>query len=459
MGVVLSQVFLEEKMAANRPSGVGPLLQAMFAQDGGSQTDGQLLEQFLSQRSQAAFATLVRRHGGMVLGVCRRILGNAADAEDAFQATFVVLLRRARSLTSRPVVGDWLHGVARRTALKAKTDAGRRRSKERAAARSEAISLELSNDWLPLLDQELSRLSEKHRLPIVLCDLEGKTIREAAQRLGWPEGTVAGRLARGRALLASRLRRFGDFSGGTLPGMLIGGLTKAALPLELFQLTLQAAASLAAGNKTAQGVLSAEAIFLAKGVIRTMFWKKTISVAVVLLAGVALATVSGRAVQMLSAQGPQTPAVAILSDFASAKKQLAESNQDKKEPTIEDYLMQIAKEVEALEKLALTDRDKAMEKAARDQWEASLKEQVAGKSVANFLPIYSINFLKAQLRLSNKKSDIIVSHQSHLERMKAVESLQKEKYIAGSIPITQYSFVVYYRIEAENWLEEARRAK
>ncbi len=182
-------------MASDRASmGIEELLRAAHAHDADGQTDGQLLSQFLARRDEIAFAALVRRHGPMVLGVCRRILGNAEDAEDAFQATFLVLVRKVASLASRAVLGDWLHGVARRTALNAKRVAARRRVKEKAMARSETQSEEVRDDRLALLDEALSRLPEKYRLAIVLCDLEGWTRREAADRLGWPEGTVAGRL-------------------------------------------------------------------------------------------------------------------------------------------------------------------------------------------------------------------------------------------------------------------------
>src|SRR5207248_667427 len=129
--------------------------------------------------------------------------------EDAFQATFLVLVRKAGTLAARAVLGDWLHGVARRTALAARREAARRRAKERARARPEVQGEEARDDRLPLLDEELARLPEKYRLPLVLCDLEGRTRRETAGLLGWPEGTVAGRLARGRALLARRLARRG----------------------------------------------------------------------------------------------------------------------------------------------------------------------------------------------------------------------------------------------------------
>jgi RNA polymerase sigma factor (sigma-70 family) len=179
--------------------------ETLRAQGAACQTDGQLLEQFLAGKDDGAFAILVSRHGPMVLSVCSRILGNAADADDAFQSAFLVLLRRASALSSRLGVGDWLHGVARRTALNARRLAKRRRVKEQAVARSATQPVQEREDWLSFLDEVLDRLPEKYRLPIVLCDLEGGTRREVAKRLGWPEGTVAGRLARGRAMLAKYL--------------------------------------------------------------------------------------------------------------------------------------------------------------------------------------------------------------------------------------------------------------
>src|SRR5262245_7155703 len=129
-----------------------PPLAALTRTLGRDITDGQLLDRFLHHRDESAFAALVERHGPMILGVWRRALGNSADAEDAFQATFIVLMRRAESLAGRPVVGDWLHGVARRTALKARTAAARRRARERTATGPARTPEEPRNDWLPLLD-------------------------------------------------------------------------------------------------------------------------------------------------------------------------------------------------------------------------------------------------------------------------------------------------------------------
>src|SRR5215469_9730587 len=141
-------------------------------------TDAQLLEAFLIQHEEAAFAALVRRHGPMVFGVCRRILGNRHDAEDAFQATFLVLLRKASSIRPGQAVGPWLHGVAQRTARRAREALARRRAGQKRLwerARREANASHALEDWRPLLDEELNRLPEKYRAPIVLCDLQGQT--------------------------------------------------------------------------------------------------------------------------------------------------------------------------------------------------------------------------------------------------------------------------------------------
>src|SRR5262249_42664793 len=167
------------------------LRRAVLLRDGAGMTDGQLLGCFLTQRDDAAFAALVRRHGPMVWGVCRRVLRDYHDAEDAFQATFLVLVRKAATVEPKEMVANWLYGVAYQTALKTRSAAARRKERERQVVAMPEPAFEEQHVWhdlQPLLDHELSRLPDTYRVPIVLCDLEGKTRKEAARHLGWPEG-------------------------------------------------------------------------------------------------------------------------------------------------------------------------------------------------------------------------------------------------------------------------------
>jgi RNA polymerase sigma factor (sigma-70 family) len=256
-------------------------------QGGGGLTDGQLLGRFAATRDEAAFAALVRRHGAMVLGVCRRVLHDFHDAEDAFQATFLVLARKAASLVVGESLGCWLYGVAYRTAAQARTLGARRRSRERPmneVPHPEVMPAE-TLDWLPLLDRELTLLPEKYRAAIVACDLEARTRREAARQLGITEGTLSSRVARGRALLAKRLARCGvALSGGALAVALSHEAASAALAAGLVSSTARAAALVAAGQVAA---VSTTAVLLMKGVMKAMLVKKlriVVGAVVVLLA-------------------------------------------------------------------------------------------------------------------------------------------------------------------------------
>jgi len=233
----------------------------------GDQADGVLLDRYVARRDGAAFEALLARHGPMVWGVCRRILGSEADAEDAFQATFLVLARKAGSVRSAGALAGWLHEVARATAQKARHAARRRRLAERAAA---AVPVAPAADGdcgeMRVIDEELARLPDRYRTPIVVCDLEGRTIADAAARLGWPAGTVATRLRRGRERLAARLAR----RGVTLPAGLT--VTAAAVPEALRAATLRVAGAGIGGY--AAGAVPAGVAVLARGASRTMFLLK-----------------------------------------------------------------------------------------------------------------------------------------------------------------------------------------
>src|SRR5258708_7814044 len=230
-------------MAHSEMNGFLRQLRRAALRHGGGVTDGQLLECFLRAREEAAFEELVRRHGPMVLGVCRRVLLNRHDAEDAFQATFLILVRKASSIVARETVGNWLYGVAFRTAQKARAAAARRRLKEKQMAKPEAIEEDVWRELRPLLDQELNRLPDKYREPVVLCDIEGHTRKAAALRLGCPEGTLSVRLARARVLLAKRLARHGlALSGGAVAAALSGDAAAGRVPAPLGSSTVVAPA-------------------------------------------------------------------------------------------------------------------------------------------------------------------------------------------------------------------------
>lgn len=193
-------------------------------------TDGQLLESFIVRREETAFEALVRRHGPMVFGVCRRVLRNVHDAEDAFQATFLVLARKAVSVKPREMVGNWLYGVAYRTAMKARAMNAKRREKELYAGtipHSEASTGVADEALLEQLDHELNRLPDKYRVPVVLCELEGRSRKEAAGMLGMPEGTLSWRLAQAKKILAERLSRRGAILS---VGAVIAAMTETLSP-------------------------------------------------------------------------------------------------------------------------------------------------------------------------------------------------------------------------------------
>jgi len=252
-------------------SSLHPVLQhlrrTVLPGDGGP-SDGQLLEWFIARRDEEAFAALVRRHGPMVLGVCRRVVGNSHDADDAFQATFLVLVRKAASIMPREHVGNWLHGVAYRTALEARASRARETSVKELP--HPMVEPETSRDWQPYLDRELSRLPEKYRVPLVLCDLEGRPRKEVARKLGLPDGTLSSRLATARKLLARRMARYGlSLSGGSLAALLSESAVAASVPAALLSTTIRVSLLTAAGT-AAPGLVAAPVVALTKGVMQTM---------------------------------------------------------------------------------------------------------------------------------------------------------------------------------------------
>jgi RNA polymerase sigma factor (sigma-70 family) len=264
-------------MASNALNGVvRELRRAALGHGEAGLSDAELLEGYIARRDEAAFAELVRRHGPLVLGVCRRVLRDEHDAEDAFQATFLVLARKASSIRLRSTVSNWLYGVAHNTALKAKAMKRKRRAKEHEAGMMPKPETrdEVRQHLQDLLDEELTSLPDKYRVPIVLCELEGKTIKEAAHQFGCPEGTLATRLYRGRHLLAGRLSKRGlTLSGAALGTVLAESAVSASVPASLLSATVRAATPYALGEG-ARGLISPSVAVLAEGVLKSMLLHK-----------------------------------------------------------------------------------------------------------------------------------------------------------------------------------------
>jgi len=295
-------------------------------------SEWQLLDRYAGRGDEAAFEALVARHGPMVLGVCRRVLRDPADVEDAFQATFLVLVRKAGTLGERDLLARWLYGVAHRVALRARSAAARRGARERtgipvepAAAAGDPDGWELAATLL----EEVRRLPEKYRSPVVLCDLEGRTHEQAARELRWPVGTVKGRLARARDRLRDRLIRRGLAPSA---GLLAHALTRdasAAVPTALMANTARSArAFLTLG--VAAGAIPAHVTTLASGILRAMAMTKLFTLTAAALLGVGLLT-SGGAILARQGVGPKAdgprPAPAAEAEPAEPSPAAAEARE------------------------------------------------------------------------------------------------------------------------------------
>jgi RNA polymerase sigma factor (sigma-70 family) len=275
--------------------------------------DEELLRRFVARRDEAAFAALVERHGPMVLSVCRRLLHRSEDVDDAFQATFLVLVRRADSLSRPELVGNWLYGVAQRIAFRLRANSRKRSDRERPM--TDTVESPSSpgadvSELRPILDEELRRLPEKYRTPMVLHYLSGRTQAETAKDLGLPVGTVAGRLARARKILGARLIRRGVAPAAVLAVCgLAAGRAPAAVPVPLEQTTVSAAMRLAHG-----GAGSEPAYRLAEEVMRALFLARSRGlVGLVLMFGAILTGATALVVSQIPTQAvilEQDPEVA-----------------------------------------------------------------------------------------------------------------------------------------------------
>jgi RNA polymerase sigma factor (sigma-70 family) len=273
-------------------SGTQGFLRCLYHVARSEASDRELVAALIARRDETAFEALVERHGPMVLAVCKRMLRHAHDAEDAFQSTFLVLIRKAATIRKPEAIASWLYGAAYLVARKARTANARRSALELQAAVSAN-----SGRARPVytLDEELSALPEKYRLPLVLCELEGRPRQEVAGQLRIPEGTLSSRLATGRKMLAKRLRRDGWIFSGVTPAA-------ARLPVPLTMRTVETGRSVLAGRDLA-GLVSTEVVALSRGAMRAMFISRLKAPAAAMLVAAALGLGTDRLAHTVLADG------------------------------------------------------------------------------------------------------------------------------------------------------------
>ncbi len=416
-------------------------------------TEWELLEQFVAHRDELAFQVLVSRHGPMVLGICRRMLANTADVEDAFQATFLVLLRRAGSLGPGDAIAAWLHGVAVRVAQQSRTAAARRGRRERLGMAVEVAGAEPSDEDPELrriLDEEINQLPLKYRSPIVLCYLEGQTHEEAARQLHWPLGTVKGRLARARSLLESRLTRRGVACGTGLAALAACSGTAAAVPASLLAATCNAAARIGSGTLMAH-VVSTSIAQLIQGVLSTMILQKMKLMAVAFVVSGLFLTGAGvvarqQATRSQEVVGPDGRKIQSLSSGSiHPAPVLNEPRVEKQNPPLER---------------AERNLDQELIHAARLAFLAAKDEHMRGPGSLDRVYSSSRLLMEAERESAATPTAKFDAVEGHFHRMKELSRAENESGRAGGAGAAQaQAFLVQAELEvvkANAWQPAAR---
>jgi RNA polymerase sigma factor (sigma-70 family) len=420
------------------------------APPGGDPSEEELLRRFALEHDEAAFTTIVEKHGPMVFGVCRRVLRNRQDAEDAFQATFLVVARKAGSLARPGLLAAWLYGVAYRTALRARATAVQRQLHEKqimAIQAAKSIQASGTEDLQEMVDEEVKRLPVKYRSPIILCYMCGKTNEEAARELGCASGTIFSRLSRAREMLRSRLTRKGiTLSAAGIGTALTETAAKAAVPPLLIRGTVQSALILAAGKGLAGGAISTSVFTLTKGVQQAMFMN---TLKIVLALGLTATVVLGAGVGLLALSHNPTKDEKAPGKQATASKENTDNNtkQIEENKKIHDAQVNMTR--------LMTERVEA----AKGEVDVRMQQFEQGRGTQDFLMHGSKRLLIAELDGTDKKDQQLAALQAHLDRMKKIQDIDQTRFEAGKESIENVYESKYYRLEAEIWLERAKVGK
>jgi RNA polymerase sigma factor (sigma-70 family) len=437
----------------------GQMVRQIQREAHGELSDRELLALFVRQGQCVAFEELVRRHGAMVFGVCRRVAGNHHDAEDAFQAAFWVLARKAKAgQIARPdALPSWLYGVAYNVARKARAKGVQRREKERAAvARQDwQPAPEAAREWREVLDAELNHLPARYRALLIQCDLEGRTMQEAADLLGRPVGTVKGQLSRAREMLRQRLVKRGlTATGSALAGWLAEEATSAAPPA-LVAATVKGIAAWTAGDATAAGAFSVSVVALTEEMMRSLLMNK-IKVLVALVSATALVLGSAGGYFAWGAKpGPPSPAQ-VSAPPAPAPGDDKPAEKDAAEPRPEDEPKEFEVALLKREFLAADPKDDALRKLLKERFNAALGEVQAlhkrietGAATVDLLADAGRRLQSAGLEVYDDPKEKVALLEQYAALAKEVEHIIDVQHQAGRANVADWHRARYFRADAE----------
>jgi RNA polymerase sigma factor (sigma-70 family) len=402
-------------------------------------SEWQLLARYLEHRDQLAFEAIVARHGPMVLGTCRRMLGAESDVDDAFQATFLVLVRRARALGPRDAIGPWLHGVAARVSMRARSQAARRRRIVTIAPEHASVlapSSDADGEITAAMDQEVNRLPAKYRSPIVLCYLEGHTHEEAARQLKWPVGTVKGRLARARDLLRTRLLRRGIAPSLAVLIASLGRESAAAVEREVLDRTVSNCMKVTLKHASVDAV-SVSIASLVKGALSAMIVEKLRWAGIAaLVAGLALAGAAVMARQPGASQPAPRPKTTARVPELVDNRQAGADSESGGASTVSDPASVAVDEL----------RTRLIQAAKRD-WTTTLEDFQANKASLDRIYQTSRRLMSAEEDGRGSVADQAAAS-GHADRMREVARIENSKPSRTESLVTQ---VAAYSAEAELW--------